>query len=72
MTLKNSHSTLRRRAGVEWTVGFGVAARRCGQDDLLVAEELAGENHPGGEQSDKGSGGNYGYHLGVPPNSLWS
>ena len=39
---------------------------------LLVAKQLLGENHPEGEQSDKGSGGNYGYHLGIPPNSLWS
>ena len=27
---------------------------------LFVAEELPGENHPEGEESDKGSGGGYG------------
>ena len=45
---------------------FDLAARRCEQDDLLVAEELAGENHPGDEQSDEGSSGGDGYHSGLP------
>ena len=37
---------------------------------LLVAKQLLRENHPESEQSNKGSGGSDGYHLGVPPNSL--
>ena len=37
---------------------------------LLFAHQLLGENHPEGKQSDKGSGGGYGYHSGRPPISL--
>ena len=35
----------------------------CGcESGELLAHQLLGENHPEGEQSDKGSGGGDGYH----------
>ena len=49
----------------ERSSGFGcpLPALRAARWGLL-AEEFLGENHPEGEQSDKGSGGYYGYHSG--------
>ncbi len=71
---RNSHSTLSgQRPAWSEHKGCGAAPRPAGAaGDLLVAEELARENHPEGEKSGKGSDGGDGYHSGRPPKSLWS
>ncbi len=70
---RNSHSTLSgQRPAWSEHKGCGIPPRPAGATGcLLVAEELAGENHPESEESDEGSGGGDGDHSGHPPKLLW-